>query len=70
MALSELQKILVDALNLCGVQPREIVLAGVILKTEEQQWAMVDYLEPLLNNPPSSAVIMAKANEIAAAIRD
>ena len=66
MALSELQKIIVGGLKICGVRAGEIVLAGVMLKTEKQQWEMADYLETVIDNPPSSEVIMQKVQAIAA----
>lgn len=65
MALSELQKIIAGGLKLCGAKPGEIVLAGVMLKTEEQQWRLADYLETVIDNPPEAKAIMQKVHEIA-----
>lgn len=65
MALSELQKILVGGLKLCGVEQGDIVLASLLLKTEDQQWELADYLEDRLDNLPDCKTVMQVVREIA-----
>ena len=65
MALSELQKLIIGGLNICGLKEGNIYLAILLLKEEEQQWELAEYLETILENPPDSETIMRKVREIA-----
>ena len=63
--LSELQKILIGGMKICGLQPDDIVATMLILETEDQQWEMADYLETVVENPPDRTIIFAEAVKIA-----
>ena len=63
--LSELQKIIVGGLKLCGLKQDDIVGIMLLLQNEEQQWEMADYLETVVDNPPSRAEVFKRATEIA-----
>ena len=65
MELSELEKIIIGGLKLCGMRPDDVVAIMFLLKTEEQHWEMADYLEVVLENPPDRADVLQKAVEIA-----
>ena len=64
--LSELQKLIVGGLKLCGMQQDDIVAITLMLKdNEEQQWKMADYLETIIEEPPSRQEIFSQAAKIA-----
>lgn len=62
--LSELQRLLIYGLQICELKPDDIVATLTLLQTEEQQWAMADYLETVIHNPPDRTVVFAKAVEL------
>ena len=62
--LSELERILIGGLKLCGLKQDDIVATLNLLQTEEQQWAMVDYLETVVEKPPGRTEVFKKAAEI------
>ena len=51
--LSELQKIIVGGLKLCRLKQNDIVGTMLLLQNEEQQWALAEYLETVVDNPPN-----------------
>lgn len=64
--LSELQKLIVGGLKLCGMHQDDIVAIMLMLKdNEEQQWKMTDYLETIVDAPPSRQEIFSQAAKIA-----
>ena len=63
--LSELQKIIVGGLKLCGLPQEDIVATMLLLQTEDQQWKMADYLETVIDDPPSKTEIFKTAAELA-----
>ncbi len=65
MALSKIQKGLVGGLNLCGMKVDDIQAIVTLLKTEDQQWEMLDYLEKIIDSPPSRPEIFQRAVQIA-----
>ena len=64
--LSELQKILIGGLRICGLKPDDIIATITLLNTEEEQWEMVDYLETVVHNPPDRTIVFEKVVEITA----
>ena len=62
--LSELQQLLIGGFNLCGLKPDDIVAAMTLLQTEEQQWAVAEYLETVVHNPPDRTEVFAKVVEL------
>ena len=62
--LSELQKIIVGGLKLCGLKQDDIVATMLLLRNEEQQWALAEYLEDIVDNPPDRAEVFKRAVEI------
>ena len=63
--LSELQKILIGGLKIRGLEQDDILATMLILKTEEQQWAMAEYLETVMDNPPDRTIVFGEAVKIA-----
>ena len=69
MELSELQRLIISGLKICEVDIVDITIIMLNLRTEEQQWQMAEYLETVVDNPPSVATIIAKAQTIAKEIK-
>lgn len=64
MALSELQRLIVAGLRICKLSKGNVVLAGLLLETETQQWEMAKYLDGVVDNPPDEKTIMDKVRQI------
>ena len=64
MALSELQRLIIAGLRVCGVDGRDIALAMLQLKTEEQQWATAEYLNTVVGKPPSKTEILRQVSRL------
>ena len=62
--LSELQKTIVGGLKLCGMPQEDVVATMLLLQTEDQQWKMANYLETVIDNPPTRTEIFKEAVEI------
>lgn len=63
MALSLIQ-LISAGLKMCGLRVEEVFQVMSLLLTEEKQWAMADYLETVIMNPPGYETIYEKAQEI------
>ncbi len=63
--LTELQRLLIGGLQICGFKPDDIVAAIALLETEDQQWELADYLEMVVENPPDRAEVFEKVAELA-----
>lgn len=69
--LSELQKLIVGGLKLCGMQQDDIVAIMLMLQdNEEKQWRFADYLETIVDAPPSRQGIFSQAAKIAGMTQD
>ena len=62
--LTELQKIIIGGLKICGLEQDDIVATMSRLQTDEQQWQMADYLESVIESPPSKGDIFTEAAKI------
>ena len=65
--LTELQRILIEGLLICGLKEDDILAVITLLETEEQQWALADYLETVVDNPPDRTEVFAAAVRVAMA---
>ena len=65
MTLSEEQKLIIEGLKICNVKKENIIIISLLLKSEEQQWQMLDFLETAVENPPSDETLLAIARRIA-----
>lgn len=65
MELTETQKVITAGLKLCGVSLPITVAIMVVLRTLEEELQMMEYLESIVENPPSEQAILTKAAEIA-----
>ena len=72
MALTELEEVLIDTLKLFGIPARLTSAIIVMLKTEEQQWQLVDFLQPYLKTEesPSKDEVMTEVKKILGAKRN
>lgn len=66
MALTALEELLIDALNLFGIEPHLGSAILLFLKTERMQWQLVDFLKPYLDTDenPTKEQIVAEVDRI------
>ena len=65
--LTELQRVLIEGLQICGLKQDDILAVITLLEKEEQQWALADYLETVVENPPDRTEVFEVAVRVAKA---
>ena len=66
MALTALEELLIDALKFFGLKAHLVSAIMVFLRTEQQQWQLVDFLQPFLDmdENPTKEQIVAEVEKI------
>lgn len=66
MALTSLEELLIDALKFFGLKAHLVSAIMVFLRTEQQQWQLVDFLQPYLDSDvtPSKQEIVDVVEQI------